>query len=97
MEEGCMAHQPYRFLHVSVRVFKVFAWVSLALQIIGGLILIVSGGEPLFLGGVEVPARVAGLLNFVSAALYFYLFWLVSHLIRLVLDIRMALPDSPRG
>jgi hypothetical protein len=80
--------QSYKFLQTSVVVFKVLAWLALAVQVITGLILVVTGGEPVFVAGVDVPARVVGLLNFVAAALYFFSFSLMSHLLRLWLDIR---------
>jgi len=86
--------QPYKFLHVSATVFKVLAWVSLALQVITGLVLLVTGGEPIVIAGVELPARLVGLLNFVAAGLYFFSFWLMSSLIKLLLEIRRALPGG---
>lgn len=80
--------QTYKFLRASVLVFKVLAWLSLAVQVVTGLILIVTGGEPVFVGGVEIPARVVGILNFVAAGMYFFSLSLMSHLIKLWLDIR---------
>ena len=84
--------QPYKFLRVSVTVFKVLAWVTVAVQVVTGLILIVTGGEPVLIGGIEIPARLVGVLNFVAAGLYFFSLWLMSSLLRLLLDIRDRLP-----
>jgi len=89
--------QSYQFLRVSAKVFKVLAWVALALQVITGLVLLVTGGEPVLIAGVELPARLVGVLNFVAAGLYFFSFWLMSGLIRLLLDIRSTLPGGQGG
>ncbi|MBI3010258.1 MAG: hypothetical protein HYY57_04675 [Candidatus Omnitrophica bacterium] len=85
---------PYRFLQASIVVFKVLAWIALALQVITGLILVIGGGDPILVGGVEIPARAVGLLNFVAAGLYFFSFWLMANLIHLWLDIRSHLPGA---
>ena len=84
----------YRFLRASVVVFRVLAWVAVVVQVITGLILVVTGGEPVVIGGIDVPARVVGILNFVAAGLYFFSFQFIRHLIRLWLDIREALETS---
>ncbi len=86
--------QSYKFLRVSATVFKVLAWVALVLQVIGGLILVIGGGEPVLVGGIELPARIVGVLNFVAAGMYFFSMWLMSNLITLWLDIRDHLPGS---
>ena len=83
--------QPYKFLQVSVKVFRVLAWLALAVQVITGLILLITGGEPVVIGGLDLPARVVGVLNLVAAGLYFYMFWLMGSLIQLWLDIRARL------
>ena len=80
--------QSYKFLRVSVKVFKVLAWVAMIFQVITGLVLVIGGGEAVPLGGLEIPARVVGVLNFVAAAMYFFSMWLMSSLIQLLLDIR---------
>jgi hypothetical protein len=89
--------QPDNFLRVSVVVFKVLAWVVAGFQVITGLILLIGGGEPVFVGGLEIPTRVVGLLDFVAAALYFFFLWLTGSLIRLLLDIRDRLPAGGSG
>ncbi len=80
--------QSYKFLRVSVKVFKGLAWLALAVQVITGLILIVRGGEPVVIAGADIPARMVGILNFVAAGMYFFTLTLTSHLIQLGLDIR---------
>ena len=80
--------QPYPFLRASVKIFRVLAWVALGIPVVTGVILIVVGGEPVLWGGIDLPARVVGLLNVVAGALYFFSMWLVSDLLQLLLDIR---------
>ena len=89
-----MAGKPYHFLRVSVTVFKVLAWVAFVFQAVTGLILVIVGGEPVFLGGIELPARVVGILNFVAAGIYVFSLWLIASLVRLLLDIRERLPGG---
>lgn len=84
--------QPYRFVRVSVTVFKVLACVSAAVQVATGVILLVSGGDPVFIGGQEIPARLVGGLNFLAAGVYFFSLWLMSSVLKLLLDIRGRLP-----
>lgn len=86
--------EPYRFLRLSIRVFRVLAWLALAIQVLTGAILLIGGGEPELVGGVEVPARVLGLLSFVAAGMYFFSLWLMGSLIQLWLDIRAHLSKT---
>jgi hypothetical protein len=87
-----MAQTSYQFLRTSVTIFKVLAWLTLAVQAGTGLILVIGGGDPVLIGGLEVPARFVGVLNFVAAGIYFFSLWLMSNLLRLLLDIRDRLP-----
>ena len=80
-----------KFLAGSTVVFRVLAWVSLVLQVIVGLIVLVSGGEPVAVAGVDVPARVIGVLNCVAGVIYFFLMYFVAHLVHLLLEIRQQL------
>ncbi len=89
-----MAQEPYKFLRVSVVVFKVLAWVAVAFQVVSGLILLIGGGEPIIIGGIDIPARLVGVLNFVAAGVYFYSFWLMSKVLQVLLDIRGRLPGA---
>ena len=86
--------QPYKFLQVSTVIFKVLACIALVVQVVTGLILVIRGGEPVLIGGAELPVRLVGLLNFVTAAMYFFSFWLMGSLIRLLLDIRGQWPSG---
>jgi len=75
------------FLGASVVIFKVLAWLSLIIQVGVGLVVLVVGGQPVPIGGVDVPARLVGILNCVAGLVYFFMLLLVSKVIRLLLDI----------
>jgi hypothetical protein len=79
--------QQHKFLKNGAVVFKVLAWVALAVQVIMGLLLLIIGGDPVLIGGVDVPARVVGLLNCIAAAIYFFMFMLVSVVIQVLMDL----------
>jgi len=75
------------FLGASVVIFKVLAWLSLIIQVGVGLVVLVVGGQPVPIGGVDVPARAVGVLNCIAGVIYFFVLLLVSKIIRLLLDI----------
>ena len=83
-----MAAEEYRLVRWGVKVFKVLAWVSLVVQAILGIVLLVTGGSPVPVGGVEVPARVVGVLNGVAAVIYFFMLSLMANVLQLLLDLR---------
>ncbi len=89
-----LAPQQYKFLKLGATVFKVLAWVALALQVVMGLMLLVMGGPGVPIGNVDVPARVVGLLNCVAAAVYYFMFTLVSVVIHLLLDLHAHVTKS---
>ena len=76
-----------KYLRVSAVVFKVLAWLSLAIQIIVGVILLVMGGPDVPIGGVDIPARLVGVLNCVGGAIYFFFLLLISKTLRVLLDV----------
>jgi heme A synthase len=84
------------FLRTSVRVFAILAWVSLGIQVIVGMAVLVLGGPPVPIGGAELPARVVGLLNFLAAAIYWFLFTYLSRLTKLLLEIHSSLSERVR-
>ena len=77
-----------KFVSVSAKVFQVLAWVSLVIQVAVGLIVLVVGGQPVLIGGVDVPARLVGVLNCIAGVIYFFMLYLVSHVLRLLLELR---------
>ena len=87
----------YRFLGLGVKVFTVLAWVSLVIQAILGLVLLVTGGAPVPVGGVDVPARVIGVLNCVAAVIYFFMLNLIADGIRLLLELHAKLVGGSAG
>ena len=82
-----MADQ-YKLIHAGVVVFKVLAWVSLLIQGALGIYLLITGGPDVPVGGVDVPARIIGILNLVAAGIYFFILLLVSAVLKLLLDLR---------
>lgn len=89
--------QPYKFLRISTGVFKVLAWVTLVLYTISGLALIITGGPPVPLLGIEVSARLFGAVYLLAGGANFYFLWLIRSLIQLWLDIRSRLPAGTSG
>ena len=89
-----MAGSDYGYLRVSVIVFKVLAWLALGLQVVTGVILLVGGGPGVPVGGVEVPARLVGVLNIFAALIYFFLFMFISNVTKLLLDVHARLSGS---
>ena len=75
------------FLQKSAAVFAILAWVSLGVQVLVGLMVLVMGGAPVQIGGIELPARVIGVLNFVAAAVYWFLFMFMSKMTRVILAV----------
>ena len=92
-----MAGQRQEFLKVSAAIFKVLAWVVLVLQVGMGLILLIGGGPAVPIAGVEVSARIVGVLNFLAAAIYWFFFMFISKMTALLLDlyghVRMESPS----
>ncbi len=86
-----------RLLKVGATTFQVLAWVSMVIQVIVGLVVLVTGGPAVPVGGVEVPARVIGALNCLAGAIYFFVLLLISQIIRLLLEIRDHVAKSGTG
>ena len=70
----------YGFLRGASLVFKVLAWVILALLVVVGITTLVTGGTP------EMP-RLTGLIFLVLGAWSFFQLFTFGSLIRLLLDI----------
>ena len=84
----------YRMVRIGVSVFKVLAWLSLLIQGALGIVLLVTGGAPVPIGGVDVPARLVGVLNGVAAGIYFFMLLLLANVLKLLLEVRGRL-DRP--
>ena len=84
-----------KVLGIGAIVFTVLAWVSLIVQVAAGLYVLVVGGEPVPFGGLDVPARLVGVLGCLGGAVYFFLLWLIAHVLRVLREILKRL--EPRG
>ena len=86
---------PLGMLELGVKIFTVLAWVSLVVQVGVGLVVVVIGGDPVPIGGFDMPARLIGVLNCVGGAVYFFIFTLIAQAVRLLLEIREQLRSRP--
>ena len=71
----------YKLLEVSTIIFKVLAWVSLAVGIVASIVIFVGGGTP------EAP-RVTGFIGILLGVVYFFMFLVTAEIIALLLDIK---------
>jgi hypothetical protein len=85
--ERMLATNGTKFVSLGATIFKVLGWVALILQVIIGLILLIGGGPDVPVGGVDIPARLVGVLNFVAAVIYWFMFTFISQVTRLLLDV----------
>ena len=70
----------YKFLKIGVTIFKVLAWVSVAVGVISALVIFIGGGTP------EAP-RATGFIGLLLGMVYFFIFTIASEAIALLLDI----------
>lgn len=77
----------YKVLEVSVIVFKVLSWVSLAVGTVAAIVIFVGGGTP------EAP-RATGFLGLLLGIVYFFLFIVSAEIIKLLLEVRSKLDKS---
>ena len=72
-------HENYKMLPIASKVFKTLAWIGLVLGVISAVIIF-SGmdefGTPRWMGGVTL----------IAGAVYFFVFFAVAEMIRLLLD-----------
>ncbi|NQT90178.1 MAG: hypothetical protein HQ558_02890 [Candidatus Omnitrophica bacterium] len=82
--------QDYKFLRVVRTIFKVLAWVMLALGIVVGAIVLVTGGgaAPLTPDGTAPTPRAAGLVFMLMGAFYFLILYTFSEIIGILLDMK---------
>lgn len=78
----------YKFLKASGFAFKVLGWVSLALGIIAGIVILIGGGTP------EAP-RLTGLVGIALGIIYWFIFYTGGEVIKVLLDIRGKLEKGP--
>lgn len=83
----------YKFLKVTRNIFKVLAWVVLALGIIIGIVVIITGVStitPVSPGGIPPTPKVAGVVFMIMGAFYFLILYTISEIIGILLDIRTS-------
>ena len=74
----------YKFLGIAATIFKVLAWISLALGIISSLVILIGGGTP------EAP-RTTGIIGLLLGLVYFFIAFTASEVITLLLDLKNKL------
>lgn len=74
----------HKFLSVSCTIFKVLAWVSVALGVISAIVIFIGGGTP------DAP-RSTGFVGLLLGAVYFFIFFTASEVIAVLLEIRNKL------
>ncbi|MDP6685882.1 MAG: hypothetical protein QGI05_02905 [Candidatus Omnitrophota bacterium] len=77
----------YKFLGLASKIFKVLAWISLAVGVVSALIIFIGGGTP------EAP-RSTGLVGLLLGAVYFFVSFTASEVIALLLDLRSKVDKS---
>ena len=87
----------YGFLKAAKVIFMVLAWLALALGVIVGLIILITGGGPVLaptagtVPGAPTAApvtRAAGVVFLIIGGIYFLILFTVSEIIGLLLDIK---------
>ncbi|MDP8230457.1 MAG: hypothetical protein P9L93_05075 [Candidatus Gorgyraea atricola] len=72
--------EKYKFLKISAVIFKVLAWVSVAVGIVSSIVIFIGGGTP------DAP-RVTGFIGLLLGAVYFFVFFTASEVISLLLEL----------
>ncbi|MFC1807969.1 hypothetical protein ACFL0T_06355 [Candidatus Omnitrophota bacterium] len=87
----------YKFLKVARTIFKVLAWLILAIAIVIGVIVLITGGSGVLApDGTIIPQtpRLAGLLFMAMGAFYFLILFALSEIIGILLDIKTSCKPS---
>ena len=77
-----------KFLGISAKIFKVLAWVSVAVGVISAIVIFIGGGTP------EAP-RSTGFIGLLLGVVYYFVFFTASGVITLLLDIHGKLDKGP--
>lgn len=78
----------YKFLKIGSVIFKVMAWVSVVVGVISAIVIFIGGGTP------EAP-RITGFVGLLLGLVYFFIFFIASEVIALLLDVRNKLEKGP--
>ena len=76
-----------KFLQIGSVIFKVLAWISVAVGVISAVVIFIGGGTP------EAP-RTTGFVGLLLGLVYFFLFFTASCLISVVLEIKEKVSKS---
>lgn len=71
----------HKFLQVGSVIFKVLAWASVVIGLISSIIIFIGGGTP------EAP-RVTGFIGILLGVVYFFIFYMASCVISVLLEIK---------
>jgi len=71
----------YKVLEVSIIVFKVLSWASLAIGTIAAIVIFIGGGTP------DAP-RSTGFVGLLLGIVYFFSFIIAAEIIKLLLEVR---------
>ncbi|MBU4312171.1 MAG: hypothetical protein KJ706_05600 [Candidatus Omnitrophica bacterium] len=78
----------YKFLKIGTTIFKVLAWVSVAVGVISALVIFMGGGT------AEAP-RATGFVGLLLGVVYFFIFTVASEVIALLLDLNSRIGKGP--
>lgn len=81
-------NKKYKFLEVGSKIFQVLAWLSLVVGTVAGIVIFVGGGTP------EAP-RPMGFVGIALGIVYFFIFYVASEMIALLLEIRGKCDKAP--
>jgi hypothetical protein len=81
-------NKKYRFLEIGSKIFQVLAWVALVVGTVAGVVIFVGGGTP------EAP-RPMGFVGIALGIVYFFIFFVASEMIALLLEMRGKLDKGP--
>ena len=83
--------QSYQVLKIGRVVLLVLAYLVAGINLIAGVMLLVTGGDPIAIGdtGPQIPARLFGVIGILlSTPLSFILLYVPSGMIHLLLELR---------
>ncbi|MBU4343287.1 MAG: hypothetical protein KKG21_04685 [Candidatus Omnitrophica bacterium] len=82
--------EKYKFLKISSVIFKVLAWVSVAVGIVSSIVIFVGGGTP------DAP-RSAGFIGLLLGVVYFFIFFTASEVVSLLLELSSKCEKGPQA
>jgi len=81
LRKGEVMETKFKFLKISAVIFRVLAWVSVAVGVVSAIVIFIGGGTP------EAP-RSTGFIGLLLGIVYFFLFYTAAEVVVLLLDIR---------